>query len=216
MVIRLCGISFHYALRIVHTLIRVTPLSEKLPQSHGVPLKRQVKFLCICLKLSVVFFFFCEGAPQQMLRTHRSLKAYCATLWWRWAVFFQVLQVMEHQWNEIDRGKPTTRRKTCPSATLSTTNLTRTWPVIEPRASDAHVTSFGRAMAQAVSRRPFTAKARVRSRVGPCGICGGQNGTGTGFSPHISVFPCQFHSTGAPLQGKKTLIIFITGLHNEP
>jgi hypothetical protein len=31
---------------------------------------------------------------------------------------------MEHQWNEIDRGKPTTRRKTCPSATLSTTNLT--------------------------------------------------------------------------------------------
>jgi hypothetical protein len=28
--------------------------------------------------------------------------------------FYQVLQVMEHQWNEIDRGKPTTRRKTCP------------------------------------------------------------------------------------------------------
>jgi hypothetical protein len=34
---------------------------------------------------------------------------------------------MEHQWNEIDRGKPTTRRKTCPSATLSTTNLTWTY-----------------------------------------------------------------------------------------
>jgi hypothetical protein len=31
------------------------------------------------------------------------------------------------------------------------------------------------------------------------------------------VFPCQFHSTGAPLQGKtKKLIIFITGLHNQP
>jgi hypothetical protein len=40
--------------------------------------------------------------------------------------FYQVLQVMEHQWNEIDRGKPTTRRKTCPSATLSTTNSTWT------------------------------------------------------------------------------------------
>jgi hypothetical protein len=40
--------------------------------------------------------------------------------------FYQVLQVMEHQWNEFDRGKPTTRRKTCPSATLSTTNLTWT------------------------------------------------------------------------------------------
>jgi hypothetical protein len=33
--------------------------------------------------------------------------------------FYPVFQVMEHQWNEIDRGKPTTRRKTCPSATLS-------------------------------------------------------------------------------------------------
>jgi hypothetical protein len=40
----------------------------------------------------------------------------------------------------------------------------------------------GRAMAQAVSRRPPTAEARVRSRASPCGICGGQSGTGTGFS----------------------------------
>jgi hypothetical protein len=39
--------------------------------------------------------------------------------------------------------------------------------------------------------------------------------------PSTSVFPCQFHSTGAPLLGKiKKLIIFIfifiTGLHNKP
>jgi hypothetical protein len=39
---------------------------------------------------------------------------------------------MEHQWNQIDRGKPTTRRKTCPSATLSTTNPTWTDPVSNP------------------------------------------------------------------------------------
>jgi hypothetical protein len=45
----------------------------------------------------------------------------------------------------------------------------------------------GRAMAQAVSRWPLTAEARVLSRVSPCGICGGQSGSGTGFSPRTSV-----------------------------
>jgi hypothetical protein len=37
------------------------------------------------------------------------------------------------------------------------------------------------------------------------------------FSPNTSVFPCQFHSTCAPLHEKKTikLIIFITVLYNE-
>jgi hypothetical protein len=55
----------------------------------------------------------------------------------------------------------------------------------------------GRAMAQVVSRRPLTAEARVRARVNPCGICGGQSGTGIGFSPSSSVFPCQCHSTVA-------------------
>jgi hypothetical protein len=37
------------------------------------------------------------------------------------------------------------------------------------------------------------------------------------FYPNISVFPCQFISTCAPLQGKtKKRIIFITGLCNKP
>jgi hypothetical protein len=75
-------------------------------------------------------------------------------------------------------------------------------------------------MAQAVSRRPPTAAARLRSRVNPRGICGGQSGTGTDFSPSSLVFPCQFYSTGAPLLGKrqKIIIIFIviTVLHNKP
>jgi hypothetical protein len=44
-------------------------------------------------------------------------------------------------------------------------------------------------MAQAVSRRPLTAEARVRARVTPCGIWGKQSGTGTGFSSSSSVFP---------------------------
>jgi hypothetical protein len=48
---------------------------------------------------------------------------------------------------------------------------------------------------KAVSRRPLTAETRVRARVNPCEICGGQSATGTGFSPSSSVFPCQYHPT---------------------
>jgi hypothetical protein len=56
---------------------------------------------------------------------------------------------------------------------------------------------MGLAMAQVVSRRPLTAEARVRARFNTCSICGGQSGTGTGFSPSSSVVPCQYHSTVA-------------------
>jgi hypothetical protein len=45
-------------------------------------------------------------------------------------------------------------------------------------------------MAQAVSRRPLTTEARIRSPVIPCGICGGQSGTGIGFPLLILFHRC--------------------------
>jgi hypothetical protein len=56
----------------------------------------------------------------------------------------------------------------------------------------------GRAMAQAVSRRPLTAEVRFRAWLSPCVICCGRSDTGTGFSPSSSVFPCQCHSSMTP------------------
>jgi hypothetical protein len=50
-------------------------------------------------------------------------------------------------------------------------------------------------MAKAVSHRPLAAEIRVRARASPCGICGGQSGTGTVFPPNSSVVSCQHQST---------------------
>jgi hypothetical protein len=51
----------------------------------------------------------------------------CGTLWWRRLVF-SFFRIMEHRWNEFDRGNRSTRVKTCPNATLSTKNFTWTEP----------------------------------------------------------------------------------------
>jgi hypothetical protein len=66
----------------------------------------------------------------------------------------------------------------------------------------------GRAMVQVVSRRPLTSETRVRARVNPLGICGGQRGTGTGFFSVFFSFLLSYHSTVA----FQTHIIW--GIHN--
>jgi hypothetical protein len=71
-------------------------------------------------------------APQQMLRTHRNLEAYCVTLWWRSLNFFFFPSngaLVEWNWQ---RKTEVLGGKTCPSATLSTTNPTWTDPEIVP------------------------------------------------------------------------------------
>jgi hypothetical protein len=54
---------------------------------------------------------------------------------------------------------------------------------------------IGCAMIQAVSLLPITTEAWIRSQVSTCEICGGQSGTGTGFSPNNMYFgfPVTFH-----------------------
>jgi hypothetical protein len=63
-------------------------------------------------------------------------------------------------------------------------------------------TVSSRAMAQAVSRRPLTVETRVRSRGQSTWDLWWTKWHWDRFSPSTSVFPSQFHSTGAPLLGK--------------
>jgi hypothetical protein len=88
----------------------------------------------VLLYTNVFFFVRGEGPRSRCYGRTAALRLIVQLLWWRWTVFFyQVLQLIEHQWNEIDRRKPKySGGKTCPSATLSTTNLTWTDPGSNP------------------------------------------------------------------------------------
>jgi hypothetical protein len=56
----------------------------------------------------------------------------------------------------------------------------------------------GHAMAQAVSHWPLIIEAHVYAQVSLCGICGGQSGTGTGFTLKPSVFSSVSFHHGFP------------------
>jgi hypothetical protein len=78
--------------------------------------------------------------------------------------------------------------------------------------------TLGRAMAQAVSRRPLTTEARVRSQVKSMWDLWCTKWQWDRFFSELSVFPCRFHSTGAPLIVKNLVkktahpFIIITGV----
>jgi len=52
------------------------------------------------------------------------------------------------------------------------------------------------ALAQAVSRWPFTRQAQFRSKASSCGFCGGQSDAGTGFSLRTLLLPCHYQCHG--------------------
>ena len=57
-----------------------------------------------------------------MLRTHRSLEGLLCNPVMKNMRIFLLFHFNEHRWNETEGETRSTRRKTCPSATLSTTN----------------------------------------------------------------------------------------------
>jgi hypothetical protein len=88
---------------------------------------------------------------------------------------------LEASAHRLDRGRHTARNEVsecCANLSSRSQTMQTSCPFNEPKGNTF---DQGRVIAQAVSRRFATAAARVRSQVRPCGIFGGQSGTGAGF-----------------------------------
>jgi hypothetical protein len=111
----------HFVIRYLLALINFETLYDCMMQPRYV----------VVVSLPVTFFFPWWRAPQKLLRKHRSLEAYCATLWWRWLVF-SFFRVMEHRWTEIYRGKPKYSWKNLSQCHFVHHKSNMDWPGIEP------------------------------------------------------------------------------------
>jgi hypothetical protein len=84
------------------------------------------------------------------------------------------------------------------------TNATRKWTQVTQKRLENNIkTDLNRhtkcgCQLETVSRRHLPVVTRIQSKVSPCEICGGRTNTGRGSPPSTLVFPCQWHSTGAP------------------
>jgi hypothetical protein len=134
--------------------------------------------------------------------------------WACWTVFTQIHHMPSQRSRTqagavLCRTQPSRRRNTWPGdgvPLLVSYYSICTWTWLYFTCQHGHLgqryalrLTKGRAMAQAVSRRPLTVECRVRARVIPWGSCGWQSLTATGFSPTSSVLPCQCHSTVFPI-----------------
>jgi hypothetical protein len=70
--------------------------------------------------------------------------------------------------------------------------------------------TLGRAMAQVVGRQPLTTETGVCTRVSPCGICGGQSSTGTGFTLSSGFYPINI------IPSWLSKLIYHVGKNNKP
>jgi hypothetical protein len=59
-------------------------------------------------------------------------------------------------------------------------------------------------------------EARVRSQVNLREVCDGENDTGIGLSPSISVFPSQYRSTNAPYSHSPACCTYRTENESKP